>query len=82
MWLILTKQHIMSSNSWRKFSSNPECKRILKKGFKKGFLSYFLLRKYKLWMPMIAIGTHLESGLESPFVDWQKIVKGIEAGEQ
>lgn len=79
MWLILTKQHLMSRISWLQFDNNPECKRILKKGLKKGFLSYFLLRKYKLWMPMLAIGTHLESGLESPSIDWQKIAKDIEA---
>ena len=82
MWLILTKEHLFSWQSWRRYRTDPMCKAILKKGMKKGIISYFKLRKYKLWMPLMAIGTHLEFGLESPFVDWQKIVKGIEAREQ
>ena len=78
LWLIITKEHMLSRKSWNKLGQHDECKRILKKAVKKGSLSYYTTRKYFLWMPLHAIATHLEEGLESPFIDWKKLAGEIE----
>lgn len=78
LWLTLTKKHILNPLSWLRMLGNKECAGILKVAVKKSLWYYFTTKKYSLWVPVPAIGTHLEKGLESPGIDWIKIAGNLE----
>jgi hypothetical protein len=78
LWLVLTKKHILNPFAWLRFLGNKECMGILKVAVKRSFIYFFTVRKYSLWIPLPAIGTHLEMGLESPGIDWVKLAGEIE----
>ncbi len=74
LWLVLTKKHIYDPVIYVKYLfTNRECLGILKRAVKYSFLYFFSLKKYTLWAPYPAIGTHLDSGYQSPGVDWMKV---------
>lgn len=80
VWLVLTKTFILNPFSYLKFYfSHKESFNILKMAVKYSFRYFFNVKKYTLWIPHPAIGTHLESGLESPGIDWIKLSKEINA---
>jgi hypothetical protein len=71
MWLVMTKTRILNPfNYIRYFFTHKESYNILKVGVKRSFRYFFNRKRYRLWVPHPALSTHLESGLESPGVDW------------
>ncbi len=78
LWLVLTKTHILNPFAYIRYSGNKECFGILKMAVKYSF-RYFLSRKYTLWVPLPAICTHLESGLETPGTDWIGLAENIDS---
>ena len=81
MWLILTHTFIYNPFAYLRFITHKECFSIMKMAVKYSFIYFFTTRKYRLWMPYTAICTHLESGIESPGVDWISISKNV-SGEK
>lgn len=78
VWLVITKQFILNPISYIRFYfSSRESFNILKMAVKYSFKFFFKTPKYNLWVPHPAIGTHLESGLESPGVNWIQISNDI-----
>lgn len=71
VWLVLTKTFILNPLAYIYFFfKSKESFNILKMAVKYSFRYFFSGKKYKLWIPYPAIGTHLEKDLESPDVDW------------
>jgi hypothetical protein len=74
MWLVITKTRIYNPfNYLRYFFTHKESFNIMKVGVKRSFRYFFNRKGYRLWVPHPGLATHLESGLESPGVDWQRI---------
>lgn len=78
MWLVLTKTHIWNPWAWIRYLRKPDCAGIMKVAVKRSFLYFFLPRRYSLYVPFPAIGTHLEKGCESPGADWVKLAGEID----
>ncbi len=78
VWLVLTKTFVLNPFVYiRFFFTSKESFNILKMAVKYSFCYFFSGKKYKLWIPYPAIGTHLEKGLVSPEVDWVELSKSI-----
>lgn len=71
VWLVLTKTFVLNPLAYiRFFFTSKESFNILKMAVKYSFRYFFSGKKYKLWIPYPAIGTHLEKDLVSPDIDW------------
>lgn len=71
VWLVLTKTFILNPFAYlRFFFTNKESFNIMKMAIKYSLKYFFSFKKYSLWIPYPAIGTHLEKELVSPDVDW------------
>lgn len=78
MWLVLTKTFILNPFAYlRFFFTNKESFNILKMAVKYSFRYFFNSKKYKIWIPYPAIGTHLEKELVSPDIDWIELSNKI-----
>ncbi len=78
MWLVLTKTFILNPFAYlRFFFTHKESFSILKVAVKYSFRYFFQNRKFHLWVPVPAIGTHLEKHLVSPDIDWVQISTNI-----
>jgi hypothetical protein len=74
MWLVLTRTFIYNPIAYiRFFFTHKESFSILKVAVKYSFRYFFKGRRYRLWIPDPAIGTHLEKDLVSPGVDWLQL---------
>ncbi len=74
VWLVLTKTFILNPFAYlRFFFTNKESFNIMKMAVKYSWKYFFSTKKYSLWIPYPAIGTHLEKELVSPNVDWLAI---------
>jgi len=74
MWLVLTKTFILNPLAYVRFIfTHKESFSILKVAVKYSFRHFFIRRKYHLWIPDPAIGTHLEKDLVSPGIDWVNV---------
>jgi len=82
MWLGLTKFEGLSlRTNARNILSSASYFKIYMKAVYYCWRNLFFGRRYHLWVPIPAIGTHLESGLVSPGVDWNAIFNEIENGK-
>jgi hypothetical protein len=77
LWLVLTKKYGFGA-MLKYWFSNKECFFMLKKAMKYCFRRFFTGKRYHLWYPVPAIGTHLESRHISPGIDWDKVKKEVE----
>jgi hypothetical protein len=78
MWLVLTKTFIRNPFAYLRFMlTHAESFSIMKVAVKYSFRYFFNRRRYRLWVPLPAIGTHLEKELVSPDTDWIKISNDI-----
>ncbi|MGA2587214.1 MAG: glycosyltransferase family 2 protein [Candidatus Aminicenantales bacterium] len=79
MWLGLTKFNGLNVlTNLRNILSSGFYFKIYVKAIYYCWKNIFFGRKYYLWVPIPAIGTHLESSLISPGVDWYSIFNKIE----
>ncbi len=78
MWLVLTKTFILNPFTYlRFFFTHKESFSILKMAVKYSFRYFISGRRYHLWIPVPAIGTHLEKDLVSPDIDWKKVSEAL-----
>jgi len=78
MWLVLTKTFIYNPFKYiHFFFTNKESFNILKVAVKYSFKFFFTLRKYNLYVPIPAIGTHLEKEFISPGINWIQLAEAI-----
>ncbi|EKE04385.1 MAG: glycosyl transferase family 2 [uncultured bacterium] len=64
LWLSLTKYHIFNPVKTLLWS-------CVRRTWFHSWAQNFFGKRYKLWIPVPAVGTHMESGVVSPNVDWQ-----------
>lgn len=82
LWLVMTKTFIYNPLKYIQFYfTHKESYRILKVAIKRSFKYFFNRRKYSLYVPIPAIGTHLEKDLTSPDIDWKNLAEKINKGE-
>jgi len=78
LWLVMTKTFIYNPLKYIQFYfTHKESYRILKVAVKRSFKYFFNRRKYSLYVPIPAIGTHLEKDLVSPDINWVDIAKQV-----
>ncbi len=74
LWAILTKQKVMEPMTGLKFTlRSGGLFKIFVKAWLYGAKNLLFGKKYKLWTPVPAIGTHMDSLFLSPEVDWQEV---------
>lgn len=79
MWLVLTKTFVLNPFAYlRFFFTHQESFSIMKMAVKYSFRYFFFRRRYRLLVPVPAIGTHLEKDLVSPNIDWQKVSEALQ----
>ena len=78
LWLVMTKTFIYNPLKYLQFYfTHKESYRILKVAVKRSFKYFFNRKKYSLYVPIPAIGTHLEKDLVSPDINWIDIAKQV-----
>jgi hypothetical protein len=74
IWLTITGTFVRNPfNYFKYYFFDKNSFWILQTAFRKGLRFLFTSRKYKLWIPYPAIGTHIEKDFISPSVDWKEI---------
>jgi hypothetical protein len=76
LWLSLTKHRVFNPVfAVRSFYREPFCSRIILKSWLYCWPQILFGRRWKLWVPIPAVATHLDASALSPNVDWRALMQ-------
>lgn len=83
LWLSLTKQNVFSPLDFCRWAvGQPFLAKVLAKSWLFGTAQILFGKRYKLWVPVPGIATHLDASALSPATDWISLIRGEEHSVQ